>query len=63
MGFGLGMSFVWCNAQAVVLRAPTADGSVSRLLVTGKDLGEVNGAPVCPANLQKPSPWTADPSG
>jgi len=55
--FGLGMSFTWCNGQAVVLRAPTAGGSVSRLLVSGRDLGDVNGAQNCPANLAEPSPW------
>jgi hypothetical protein len=56
-GFGLGMTFTWCSGQAVLLRSPSASGSVSRLLVSGKDLGEVNGAPGCPANLAKPSPW------
>jgi hypothetical protein len=56
-GFGLGMSFTWCSGQAVMLRSPTAAGSVSRLLVAGDDLGEVNGAQGCPVNLAKPSPW------
>ena len=56
-GFGLGMSFTWCSGQAVVLRAPTAGGAVSRLLVSGKDLGEVDGAQNCPADLAKPAPW------
>jgi len=56
-GFGLGMTFTWCSGQAVVLRAPIAGGSVSRLLVSGKDLGEVGGAQACPADLAKPAPW------
>jgi hypothetical protein len=55
--FGLGMTFTWCSGQAVVLGAPTAAGSASRLLLSGQDLGEVDGAPGCPANLAKPSPW------
>jgi hypothetical protein len=62
-GFGLGMSFTWCNSQAVVLRTPTAGGSVSRLLLGGKDLGEVNGAENCPTNFEKPSPWKLPDSG
>ena len=56
-GFGLGMSFTWCSGQAVVLQSPSAGGAVSRLLVSGKDLGEVNGAQGCPANLANPTPW------
>ena len=56
-GFGLGMKFVWCNSQAVVLQAPSAGGFVTRLLVAGKDYGDVNGALGCPANLAKPTPW------
>ena len=56
-GFGLGMRFMWCSGQAVVLQAPTAGGSVSRLLLSGDDLGEVSGARTCPADLAKPSPW------
>lgn len=59
-GFGLGTRFTWCNGQAVVLQSPTAGGSVSRLLVGGKDLGEVVGAHGCPSNLAKPAPWKAD---
>jgi hypothetical protein len=56
-GFGLGMKFIWCSPQAVVLQSPSAGGSVSRLLVAGRDLGEVGGAQGCPVTLAKPSPW------
>jgi len=56
-GFGLGMSFIWCSGQAVVLQAPSADGTVSRLLLAGKDLGELNFVAGCPANLAQPAPW------
>jgi hypothetical protein len=58
-GFGLGMNFIWCNGQAVVLQAPTAGGTVSRLLVGGHDLGDVTQSAGCPANLARPSPWKA----
>jgi hypothetical protein len=56
--FGLGMNFIWCNGQAVVLQAPSADGTVSRLLLGGKDLGDVNVAQGCPTDLSRPEPWT-----
>ena len=39
------------------LQAPTAGGSVSRLLLNGTDLGEVDSAPGCTTDLAKPSPW------
>jgi hypothetical protein len=56
-GFGLSMRFSWCGPQAVVLQSLGAGGSVSRLLVAGKDLGNVSGAIGCPANLSAPLPW------
>lgn len=56
-GFGLSMKFAWCNSQAVVLQSLSAGGSVSRLLLAGRDVGEVNGSYGCPANLAKPTPW------
>jgi hypothetical protein len=56
-GFGLSMNFLWCGPQAVVLQSLSAGGSVSRLLVAGKDLGEVSGSQRCPVNLAKPAPW------
>ena len=62
-GFGLSMNFTWCSPQAVVLQSLSAGGSVSRLLVDGKDLGNVNGAQQCPANLAKPAPWKPATAG
>jgi len=56
-GFGLGMKFIWCSGQAVVLQAPTAGGSLSRLLVGGHDLGDVSQVAGCPVNLAHPAPW------
>jgi len=62
-GFGLGMNFIWCSGQDAVLQAPSADGTVSRLLLAGKDRGEVPSAAGCPANLARPTPWTLRPAG
>lgn len=56
-GFGLSMNLVWCSPQAIVLQSLSAGGSVSRLLVAGRNFGEVSGALGCPTNLAKPSPW------
>ncbi len=56
-GFGISMNFIWCNSQAVVLQSLSAGGSVSRLLLAGRDLGEVGGSQGCPVNLARPTPW------
>jgi hypothetical protein len=56
-GFGLGMSFVWCGPRAVVLHTLSSGGSVSRLLLDGKDLGNVASSRPCPSNLAHPAPW------
>jgi len=56
--FGINMGYQWCNSGAVVLTSNGAGGSVSRLLLGGKDLGNVSGAYGCPANYKKPRPWT-----
>lgn len=50
---GVDVDVVDCGGQGVVLRTLT----VSRLLVAGKDLGEVSGSQACPADLNDPSPW------
>ena len=54
-GIGVDLDIQDCGGQAVVLRTIT----VSRLLVAGKDLGEVSGKHDCPADLANPSPWRA----
>jgi hypothetical protein len=56
--FGINMGYQWCSPGAVVLTSNGAGGSVSRLLLAGKDLGNVNGVYGCPANLRKPQPWS-----
>jgi len=57
LDLGVGVDVEWCGPQDVVLRSLTAQGSVSRLLLEGRDLGEVNGSPPCPADLAHPAPW------
>jgi hypothetical protein len=57
--FGLNMNYTWCGPGAVVLVSNGAGGSVSRLLLGGKDLGNVSGVHGCPTNLSKPIPWKA----
>jgi hypothetical protein len=56
-GIGVGVTVRWCNAQAVVLQGAAGGGSVSRLLLAGHDLGDVDGRQECPANLPDPAPW------
>jgi len=55
--FGINMSYTWCSPSAVVLTSDGAGGTVSRLLLGGRDLGNVSGDYGCPANLTKPAPW------
>jgi len=56
-GFGLSMVFTWCSARDVVIQSPSAGGTLSKLLVDGRDFGNVVGAAYCPANLAHPAPW------
>jgi len=51
------MGYQWCSPAAVVLTSSAVGGTVSRLLLSGKDLGNVSGVYGCPANLNKPLPW------
>jgi hypothetical protein len=55
--FALNMTYTWCSPAAVVLTSRVAGGSVSRLLLGGKDLGNVSGLYGCPSDLTKPLPW------
>ncbi len=56
--FGISMTFTWCSPRDVVIGSPNAGGTVSRLLLDGKDLGNVPGVQGCP-NLARPAPWKA----
>jgi len=59
VGIGIGVSVDWCSTQAVVIQGATGGGFTSRLLVGGKDFGEVTGRVNCPLNLAEPAPWSA----
>jgi hypothetical protein len=56
-GFGVSMSFTWCSGRAVVLQSPSAGATISKLLLDGRDEGNVLGSVPCPANLAHPAPW------
>jgi len=55
--WGAGMDVTWCTPRAVVLTSLTASGTVSRLLLDGKVVGDVEGRVACPADLVNPLPW------
>jgi hypothetical protein len=56
-GFGLSDKVIYCGPRALVLQSLSAGGSVSRLLLDGKDLGSVSNARSCPGDLKHPAPW------
>lgn len=56
-GFGLSETLLWCGPRAVVLQSLSSGGSLSRLLLDGKDLGNVQNSRGCPTNLANPAPW------
>jgi hypothetical protein len=56
-GFGLNETLVYCGPRALVLQSLSSGGSLSRLLLAGKDLGNVSGTRGCPTDLAHPSPW------
>jgi hypothetical protein len=57
-GWGVGVEVEWCSNQAIVLQSLTGGGSISRLLMSGEDRGDVHGSHACPADLTNPLPWT-----
>jgi hypothetical protein len=59
VGVGIGVTVDWCNPQAIVLEGASGAGTQSRLLVSGRDYGEVPGKYGCPADLTNPTPWKA----
>ena len=52
-----GMDVSWCTPRDVVLTSLTASGTVSRLLLDGKVVGDVDGRVACPVDLVNPVPW------
>jgi hypothetical protein len=57
VGIGVGVNVYWCNPQAVVIQGASGGGTVSRLLLAGKDHGDVAGKFGCPANPARTAPW------
>lgn len=55
--WGVGMEVSWCTPRDVVLTSLTASGTVSRLLIDGKKVGDVPGRVACPVDLVNPVPW------
>ncbi len=52
-----GMNVTWCTPRDIVLTGFTASGTVSRLLVDGRVVGDLDGQVPCPADLTNPVPW------
>jgi hypothetical protein len=55
--WGAGMDVTWCTPRDIVLTSLTAAGTVSRLLIDGKVVGDVPGRVACPVDLVDPAPW------
>ena len=56
-GIGVGVAVLWCSPQAVVVQGATGGGTSSHLLISGHDVGGIDSAHACPADLSDPSPW------
>jgi hypothetical protein len=56
-GFALNEKLVYCGPQAIVLQSLSSGGPLSRLLLDGKDLGNVASSRGCPTDLSHPAPW------
>jgi hypothetical protein len=56
-GWSEGMNVSWCTPRDIVLTAFTASGTVSRLLIDGKVVGDLDGQIQCPVDLVDPAPW------
>ncbi len=53
----VGLSIAYCGPRHVVLSTLTARGTVSRLLVDGERVGDIDGMPGCPLDPNVPFPW------
>jgi hypothetical protein len=56
-GIGVGVEVMACGPRDVVVVGLTGRGTVSRLLVDGKVVGDVAGSAPCPADPDQPRPW------
>jgi hypothetical protein len=54
---GVGVTVEWCFRGAVVVQGASGGGTVSRLLLEGRDLGVVDGRHGCPTSFTAPRPW------
>jgi hypothetical protein len=63
VGVGVGVNVDWCNSQAVVIQGASGAGTSSRLLLSGKDLGELIGKYNCPTDFTDPAPWKLQKTG
>lgn len=52
-----GVDAIVCSGRAVVLVGESGRGTVSRLLVDGKAVGDVVGRRSCPSDLDHLAPW------
>jgi hypothetical protein len=59
VGVGFGVNVDYCSAQAIVIVGASGAGTASRLLVSGRDFGEVAGKYGCPTDFGNPAPWKA----
>jgi hypothetical protein len=59
--WGVGVTVELCSPQVMVLRSLTGAGTVSRLLLSGRDLGDAIGEHACPSDYANPKPWTTQP--
>jgi len=57
LSWGVGVEVSRCSARAVVLSGLTGHGTVSRLLLDGEAVGDVDGVQPCPRDLSNPQPW------
>lgn len=53
----VGLSIQFCSPRHVVLSGVTSRGTMSRLLVDGASVGDVEGSPGCPVDPDAPHPW------
>jgi hypothetical protein len=56
--WGVGVEVNYCNPQALVLHSLAGSGTISRLLLRGRDLGDAIGKHACPVDYENPVPWS-----
>ncbi len=56
-GLPVGLAIAFCSPRHVVVSGVTSRGTVSRLLVDGDKVSDVDGTPGCPVDPDAPDPW------